>query len=1287
MSLEGTPAQTETDGAGRFLLTGIPAGHQVLVIDGETTSGHKRYGTYETGIDLADHKTTTLDYTIWLTPLDAAGNRSIASPTKHETRLRTPRIPGLEVRIPAGTVIRDAAGKPVKHLNISPVPVARPPFPLPPFVSVPLYFTVQPGRAYLSKGAQIVYPNWTHLPPGQRVDFWNYDANDRGWYVYGHGTVTPDGKQVMPDPGVRVWEFTGAMITSSPKPPVDGPFPSESSTLGDPVDLHTGLFVYRKTDLELPDSIPITIQRTYRPEDTNSYSFGTGTTSLYDMRLWSESNYTEADLILPDGGKVHYVRTSSGTGFKDAVYETTNKPGAFFSSTIKWDEEAPGWDLTLTNGITFVFGELAPLQAIRDQYGNTLTISRTSGQSGDITQITSPHGRWVKFSYDGSHRVTEIADNGGQHLKYTYTSGRLTKVEGLAGRTTEYEYDEAGRMTAVTDARGNKYLKVAYDANGRVEKQTTADGATFKFAYKLDEGGNVEAATVTNPLGNQEEAAFDSEGFPVSSTQAPGTGLAETTSVERQPETGLIMSETDPLGHKIDFKYDSSGNVTEETTLAGTEEAQTTKLSYESGTDRPTEETDPLGHTTKYQYGSKGELLKQIDPLGHETNFEYDEDGQPTVITDAAGETTKLAYEQGDLSSVTDPLGNETRQFVDSLGRVAAVTAPDGRLTRYGYNEAGQVTSVKSSSGAETTIEYDKDGDPTTLTDPRGNETSATYDTMDRLGSETDALGRKAEWRYDEAGGLEEATDRNGSVTTFSYDPLRRLTKASYGVTEEGAESTVEYEYDGASRLTHVNDSASGEYGLGYDGLNRLTAVEGPNGTVGYAYDAAGRREAMSVPGQKPLEYSYDKADRLTGLFRGGESVAIEYDKADRPEAITLPDGVQEQYGYDSAGDPTSITYKKGEETLGTVDYAYDANGQTEAMWGSYARLGLPKALASTTYNADNELTEREGKELKYDKDGNLVADSTNEYTWDARGQLSSISGGSSAGFGYDPFGRRVAKTLGGTTTGLFYDGENVVQESVGGSVTANLLTGLEPDELFSRTSEGTTDSYLTDRLGSVIGLANGSGEVKTTYTYDPFGGSTEAGEASTNPYQFTGRENDGTGLQYSRARYYSPADGRFLSQDPAGFEGSGANLYWYANGDPVDFVDPSGESGGSPRIGNWPGGGPGTDSGLFSPFPFGPAPLFSCAGDSSLPKLEGCPPTGNPGIHEAPSRKALEEGWKEAQEKGRPHPKPGQNYPGREVELPDGTRVGLRKSKNHGPSVDVKRPGQKAKTIHLPKR
>jgi len=1160
VSLEGSPVSAETDRAGRFLLAEVPSGRQRLVVDGEDTGTKRRYGAYEVGVDLAARETTALDYTIWLTPLEKAGDQRIDSPTRQETRLTTTRIPGLEVRIPAGTVIRDAAGRAVKHLNISAVPVDRPPFPLPPFVSVPMYFTVQPGRTYLSKGARIVYPNWDNLPPGQRVAFWNYDSGDRGWYVYGHGTVTPDGKQVMPDPGVRVWEFTGAMITNGLKAPASAIIPGASITSGDPVDLYSGLFIYRKADLVLPDTIPLSIERTYRPGDSNSYSFGTGTASLFDMRLWSENNYKEADLILPDGSTAHYVRTSSGTSYEDSVYRSTNTPSAFYESVLEWNPEIPGYELRLTNGISFLFGEVAPLQAIRDRFGNTLTLNRESGQKGNITRVTSPNGRWAEFSYDESNRITDIVDNGGRHLKYTYASGRLTKVKGLEGRTTEYEYDEAGRMKAVINARGKKYLQVAYDANGRVEKQTAGDGAVFEFDYDLDEAGDAEAATVTDPMGNEREVTFDAEGFPISDTVAPGTELEETMSFERQPKTGLILSKTDPLERTTDYAYDKWANVTEETKLAGTEEAVTTKFAYEPGTTNLTRVTDPLGHTRKFEYGADGELVARIDGLGEETAISYSEDGQPVAIQNPEGERTELGYAQGDLVSIIDPLGRAKTRFVDGLGRVRAAFGLTGQRTLFEYNAADELTSVKAPSGAETTIEYDQNGNPISLIDPREGETTTAYDEMDRIESMTDPLERTAEWSYNDAGQLEAAKDRRGNVSAFTYDPLGRLAGASFGASGESAESTVVYEYDEASRLTDVDDSASGEYALSYDDLDRLEALEGPIGTVGYEYDLAGRRETMSASGLGTVGYEYDNANRLTEMVSGEQAVSLVYDKAGRLDDFTLPNGVEQHYAYNAAGDLTSILYGEGESAKGEIGYIYDANGLTGSIGGSYARLSLPEPLGLAEYDAANQLTERDGEELEYDADGNLVLDGSSEYSWNARGQLTGISGGSTAAFAYDPFGRRVSKTLGETTTDLLYDGANMIQESVEGSPTANLLVGLRMDQLFSRTTEAGTATFLTDRLGSVIALANSAGGVQTTYAYDPFGTSTEAGQSTDNPFQFTGRENDGTDLQFNRARYYSPAMARFISQDPAGFIGSGPNLYHYVGGAPLDFIDPTGE-------------------------------------------------------------------------------------------------------------------------------
>jgi len=50
--------------------------------------------------------------------------------------------------------------------------------------------------------------------------------------------------------------------------------------------------------------------------------------------------------------------------------------------------------------------------------------------------------------------------------------------------------------------------------------------------------------------------------------------------------------------------------------------------------------------------------------------------------------------------------------------------------------------------------------------------------------------------------------------------------------------------------------------------------------------------------------------------------------------------------------------------------------------------------------------------------------------------------------------------------------------------------------------------------------------------------------------------------LYYDRARYYDPAAGRFLGQDPMGFAAGDADLYRYTANNPTNLVDPSGNDG-----------------------------------------------------------------------------------------------------------------------------
>ena len=169
---------------------------------------------------------------------------------------------------------------------------------------------------------------------------------------------------------------------------------------------------------------------------------------------------------------------------------------------------------------------------------------------------------------------------------------------------------------------------------------------------------------------------------------------------------------------------------------------------------------------------------------------------------------------------------------------------------------------------------------------------------------------------------------------------------------------------------------------------------------------------------------------------------------------------------------------------------------------------------------------------LTYDANGNLTGDGSSTFTWNARDQLASVTG---ASFVYDGLGRRMTKTIGTASTSYLYDGVDPVQERVGGSPSANLITGLGIDEGLARADSAGMRVFLTDALGSAVALADSAKVIQTQYTYEPYGKATVTGQSSTNPFQFTRRENDSTGLFYYRARYTSPNLERFISEDAAG--------------------------------------------------------------------------------------------------------------------------------------------------------
>jgi RHS repeat-associated protein len=940
--------------------------------------------------------------------------------------------------------------------------------------------------------------------------------------------------------------------------------------------------------------MPIDLTRYYHTGDPNARAFGLGTNEPYDIFFTSQDNYLQADLILADGADIHYVRTSPGGDFTNAVYTHTATPTIFYGSILKYDKvnSVGGWDLILKDGTDFRFADTGPLQWIKDRVGNTLQFIRQgSNNKGVLSQIQAPNGRWIKFTYDGGNQhIVKAQDNIGRTVNYAYdANARLTAVADAnaascvtanpstwttACPVTKYTYDPNSLMLSIQDPRGIIYLTTTYDSNGRLILERLADNSTFQFAYTTDPNtGNVTQTNFTDQRGNVEQLSFNANGYVTTDVLAQGKPEQQTYTYQLDPVSNAVTSVTDQLSRQATFVYDSFLNVTSATWMANTSGAATTNFTYDPTFNEITSVTDPLNHTWQYSYDSLGNLLSVTDPLSHTpVTFTYNLDGTVATAQDTFSNTTHYNYQNGDMVSVVTPLSEQTTFKVDAAGRTQQAINPLGQTTSYVYDNLNQVTQVTNALGGITSFTYDANGNLLTVQDPHQQGTSANtsyvYDNMDRVITRTDALLRQESYQYDLAGNLIQFNDRRGKITTYNYDGLDRTTFVGFGTVfgnPNTYESTINYTYDGGDRVTQATDSAGPGVTRTYNDVTRTyaeTSSQGSTtyGTVTSVLDAAGRRSSMTVAGQTGVSYTYDNANRLTQISQGTSNAGIAYDNANRRTSLTLSNGVTVAYCYDNDSHVTGLRYNNGSAAacpngsvnLGNLTYAYDAAGRRTQMGGSFARTGLSQPVVSGLYDSANQLLQWNGQLFSYDLNGNMTSDSVNTFAWDARNQLSQFN---TTTFQYDAAGRRTKNAAG---TNLLYDGADSVQELSGTTPIANRITG-GVDEFFSRTDSSGSTTPLTDAVGTTIALVNSSGSIITSYTYDPFGSTTASGTASTNSFQYTGRENDGNGLYYYRARYYNPLVGRFISEDPLKFGGDDVNFYAYDEDDPIDFVDPFG--------------------------------------------------------------------------------------------------------------------------------
>ncbi|MBC7677371.1 MAG: RHS repeat-associated core domain-containing protein [Pseudorhodobacter sp.] len=319
--------------------------------------------------------------------------------------------------------------------------------------------------------------------------------------------------------------------------------------------------------------------------------------------------------------------------------------------------------------------------------------------------------------------------------------------------------------------------------------------------------------------------------------------------------------------------------------------------------------------------------------------------------------------------------------------------------------------------------------------------------------------------------------------------------------------------------------------------------------------DASGRvgriRAVTGTTVQSDLSYTYS---RMVGATPTDGALT----RSRTDNTATGVAGLTTTYGYDSLSRLSSATERSSAGAI-TADWAYGYDPAGNRTSATLSPQGTGATTAFTHNDANQILTRAGAGGFAYDANGNETAavgvTTRTSGTWNAKQQLTGVTAaGTAVPFTYTGEGNQSRLTVAGTS--LRNTALGVTAQTTSGATTTFVR---DPGGTLIATRTGTTSNYyLFDGLGSVVGLVDTLGTKTASYSYDPYGQSRTASGTVTNPYRYTGGYLDiTTGLTKLGIRYYDPTLGRFTQTDPAGQDPH----YSYAGNSPSSFLDPSGAS------------------------------------------------------------------------------------------------------------------------------
>lgn len=792
---------------------------------------------------------------------------------------------------------------------------------------------------------------------------------------------------------------------------------------------------------------------------------------------------------------------------------------------------------------------------------------------------------WPTLGYHETERVDGVPSLAVNQTRYAHSGqGMITRRVDALGAETVFEYDDEGLLVVrMTNAAGH-VRTASWDASWQViEEHTTASGTATRYTYD----GLGRVVTVTSP--------GDTPELPTLRYTRDHTTLPTSLHIEKRKQSGA-----DDVYEKVIY-YDAFGREIQERSRVDENRVRVSGVVgqnqrgdpvyrglplFRNGLDFEGEHELPETARFTYRYDGIGRVIAATNPDGHTYEVSYTpwtavhRDVIDTLPGHPHAETPRIQHFDvfGRLSGVTltgdGGTSHRASYTYDLLGRLVASTDLEGRpaLRSVRYDGRGARLRIEHVTAGTRTAIYDGPGRLVKYWDDRDMPVERTFDAIGRLLTESVEGVVQETYHYDlqpdQNGRLGRVDDKGGTVM-FAYDVRGRVSAKTRTI--HGTAYNVEYGYDPAGMQNRLVFPNGTEFTFERWGDGRIRRVDGFVDEM--EYEDTGRLSSLHHANGIDESLAYDAAGYLSSLraTRGTETfydAQLTHDPAGRlvhSEELSGAEARVEDFGHDALGRLIEFERSQGSEST-RWEYAYDADGnllRADEMDVSEYRydFSAPGALTERT------LGDGTVEEVRFDTAGHATALGDMSMEFDARGRLVRVTkdDGTVVEITYDYRGARLAKRVsgpGGTVETRYVD---EIYEDRAGVATGYVFAA---KRLVGHVRGGGRRHLHTDHRGSVVLVTRPNGAVDGRGWFGPYGSADTLADPEGSR-QYTGAVFDPeTGLYYLNLRFYSPALGRFLSPDPR-FLGKpeqelevaeAHNLYVYANGDPMDYIDPTGQ-------------------------------------------------------------------------------------------------------------------------------